>query len=104
MVCKKDRKKSGWVTPKAIISKKEMIENDLFLEDFYDDWCDYRDGVRDWFSDFKLIKKIHLDENIFGELVQKRLKMNKKQKKLLIRRKIKKGDMYTKKHFVPTSK
>jgi len=89
MVSKKDRRKSGWVSPKAIISKKEMLENDLFLHDFYDDWEDYRDGMRNWFKDFKLIKEISLREGTFGELVKKRLRMNNKQKKLLKIRKIK---------------
>ncbi len=95
MVSKKDRRKSGWITPRPVISKKEMIENDLFLQDFYDDWDNYRDGMRDWFSDFKLIKKFHKKNNPFKELVEKRLKMNKKQEKLLIRRKRMKFSNYS---------
>ena len=90
MVTKKDRRHSGWISPRLVISKKEMLENDLFLEDFYDDWEDYRDGMRDWFKDFKLIKNIHINKMKFKELVDKRLKMNHKQKKLLMRRRIKK--------------
>ena len=90
MVSKKDRRHSGWVTPRMVISKKEMIENDLFLEDFYDDWKDYRDGMRDWFSDFKLIKNIHRKKP-FDKLLEKRVRMNKKQEKLLVRRKKKKS-------------
>ncbi|MFA4887869.1 MAG: hypothetical protein WC595_06685 [Candidatus Nanoarchaeia archaeon] len=90
MVSKKDRRHSGWVTPRMVISKKEMIEHDLFLEDFYDDWEDYRDGMRDWFSDFKLIKNIH-GKKPFDKLLEKRVRMNKKQEKLLVRRKKKKS-------------
>ena len=60
MVSKKDRKKSGYVTPRLTISKKELIENDLFVNPHYSDWDDIRDGFRDWYSDFKTIKNIDL--------------------------------------------
>ncbi len=46
---KKDRKRSGWVTPK--ISQKgkfsEMIANAEEPTPFYDEWFNYRDGFRD---------------------------------------------------------
>ncbi len=94
MVTRKDKRKSGYITPRATISKKNLMKNDLdvFIIPFYDDWCDCRDGFRDWFRDFKKIKKIHRQERkcFNEELVEKRIKMNLKQKKLLIRRKIKK--------------
>jgi len=89
MVSKKDRRNSGYVTPNLTISKKELIENDLFLNPFYDDWCDWRDGMRDWFRDFKLIKRIPWKTSGFYNLKmwKKRMQMNKKQKRLLNRRK-----------------
>ncbi len=85
MVTKKDRRHSGYVSPPATVSKRELIENDLFIDDFYDDWRDYRDGFRDWFRDFKKIKNIKGRK--WGHSVEKRIRMNKKQKKLLRRRK-----------------
>ncbi len=85
MVTKKDRRHSGYVTPQATISKEELIKNDLFIDDFYDDWEDYRDGFRDWFRDFKKIKNIK--DKKWSPCIEKRIQMNKKQKKLLLRRK-----------------
>jgi len=89
MIRKKWKRKSGYVSSKLVISEKEMIENELFLDKFYSDWDDWRDGFRDWFGDAKLIKKIHYKEN-WKERVEKRLMWNKKQKKLIQRRKIRK--------------
>ncbi len=89
MARKRWKRKSGYVTPGLVIPKKALQEYDLFLHPFYDDWEDWRDGFRDWFKDFKTIKKIHpkrykhLDEAI----VEKRLRMNKKQERLCKRRK-----------------
>ena len=61
------------------------------MVNFNDNWMDYRDGMRDWFSDFKKIKKINLGITWFREgLYEKRIKMNLKQKKLLKRRKARK--------------
>ncbi|MBS3171798.1 hypothetical protein J4449_04265 [Candidatus Woesearchaeota archaeon] len=92
MVTKKDRRHNGYVSPRATISFKDIIKYDLFINDFYDDWEDYRDGFRDWFGDFKLIKKIKLSQFSHNpELATKRLKMNKKQKILLRRRKLRKN-------------
>lgn len=94
MVSKKDKRRSGYVTPVATVSRKELLENDLVIEPFYDDWKDYRDGMRDWFRDFKLIR-----ENVWGrwwcqELADKRNRMNNKQKKLLQRRKARKSKLF----------
>jgi len=85
MVTRKDRRHSGYVTPQATISKKDLIENDLFIDDFYDDWEDYRDGLRDWFRDFKKIKRVK--DKHWNHLFDKRIRMNMKQQKLLRRRK-----------------
>ena len=89
MVTKKDRLHSGYVTPKLVIPKKEFIKENLFLNPLYDEWENYRDGFRDWYSDFKLIKKISGRSYGFNkELYEKRIYMNKKQKMLLKRRKV----------------
>jgi hypothetical protein len=88
MVTRKDRRQNGYVTPRATISQKELIENGLFIDDFYDDWEDYRDGFREWFRDFKKIKNIK--DNKWSSLIGKRIRMNKKQEKLLLRRKARK--------------
>ncbi|MBI2661549.1 hypothetical protein HYX09_04790 [Candidatus Woesearchaeota archaeon] len=89
MVTKKDRRGNGYVTPHLTIPKKAVKKYDFFLNQFYDDWADYRDGFRDWFRDFKKIKNIHRNKGrCFNEgLAEKRIQMNLKQEKLLKRRK-----------------
>jgi len=95
MVRKRWKRKSGYVTPQPTISFKEMVEESFFINPIYDDWIDYRDGFRDWFSDFKLIKRIHSQRNIYHpELVDKRIQMNKTQKKLIQRRKARKYSFF----------
>ena len=74
------------------ISKKSLIENDLFIDSFYDEWSNYRDGFRDWFRDFKKIKKIDIAYRKFNDqLYNKRLRMNMKQKRLSKIRKTRKS-------------
>ncbi|MBI4145450.1 hypothetical protein HY493_04575 [Candidatus Woesearchaeota archaeon] len=92
MVTKKDRRHSGYVTPDAMISKKELERNHLVVEPFYDDWSDYRDGARDWSRDFKKIKKFNyaVKRSLYGHLAEKRMRMNKKQSRLLRIRKARK--------------
>ncbi len=87
MVNRKDRRHSGYFTPIATISKKELIDNNIFINPIYDDWKNYKDGFRDWFRDFKKIKKI--GNKFRSKLYLKRIQMNKKQKKLLSRRRAK---------------
>jgi len=88
MVTKKDKRHSGYITPAAIVSKKDLEKYNLVIDRFYDDWLNYRDGFRDWFRDFKLIKRIggKIKCRMYPELIEKRLRMNLKQKKLLKRR------------------
>jgi hypothetical protein len=81
---RKDRRHSGYVGPESTVSKKDLIKYNLFIDEFYDDWNDYRDSFRDWYRDFKMIKNIK-DRKDSKEL-RIRLKMNKKQEKLLKRR------------------
>lgn len=94
MVRKKWKRKSGYTIPSLTISKRDLLENNLSLNPSYDDWSDWRDGFRDWFSDFKTIKKInfHKAKHLDDKLVQKRITMNQKQKRLLNRRKVMKID------------
>ena len=89
---KRWKRKSGYVTPDLTISKKDLIKHDLFVYPFYDDWFDWRDGFRDFINDYKKIKKIHKTKGKYlsKELIKKRILMNKKQKKLLKRRRARK--------------
>ena len=87
MVTQKDRRHSGYVTPRATVSKSDLIDNGLVIDPVYDDWLDYRDGFRDWFRDYKRIKNAKNKNR--HHLFQKRLRMNQKQKVLLQRRKVK---------------
>lgn len=96
MVTQKDRRKNGYSTPLATVSRKALVENDLFINPIYNDWDDYRDGFRDWFRDFKKIKKIGCCRKHYGEIYDKRIRMNKKQKRLLRIRKTRKGLMMQK--------
>ena len=91
MVRTKARRKSGYITPQLTISKKELVIQNLFLNEFYDDWEDWRDGFRDWYKDFKTIKNITVEKKkVYGEKYDKRMRMNEKQKNLLCRRKLRK--------------
>ena len=91
MATKKDRRQNGYSTPWATVSRKALIENGLFIDYAYNDWDDYRDGFRDWFSDFKKIKKIDIGyRKVYDESYDKRIRMNLKQKRLLERRKARK--------------
>ncbi len=89
MVRKRWKRKSGYVTPQPMISLKELVQYDFFLNPFYDDWVDWRDGFRDWYKDFKTIKKTtfrYWDK----ERVKRRTAMNEKQERLLKRREARK--------------
>ena len=91
MVSKKDRRHSGYISPENTVSKKDLIEYNLFIDDFYDDWVNYRDGFRDWYRDSKTIKNVRKRSNSnFQEPLDKRIRMNKKQEKLILRRKLRK--------------
>ena len=81
---KKNRRHSGYRIPNATVSKKDIIKYDLFIDPFYDDWRDYRDGLRDWISDFKKIKRF-VPRWVSEEFRIKRIRMNTKQKYLLRR-------------------
>ncbi len=91
MARKRWKRKSGYFTPQPTISFKEIIREGFFINPVYGDWVDYRDGARDWYRDFKTIKKIgSKNEHRYDESVWKRIKMNLKQKRLILRRKARK--------------
>ena len=93
MANNKVRRQSGYYTPKPTISKKELIENDLFVNEEYNEWRNFRDGFRNWFDDSKTIKKIQRYLPFFKGR-EKKIKMNEKQKKLLKRRKTRKNKRF----------
>lgn len=101
MVSRKRRRHSGRVTPRSDVPKKLLKKHNLFIDPFYNEWANYRDGFRDWIRDFKLIKDIKLKRSTYfnEDLVRKRILMNKKQQRLLIRRKKIKGKELLKKRF-----
>lgn len=89
----KIRKNSGYYTPQLVISKKQLIQEHLFVNPVYNEWLNYRDGFRNWFRDNKLIKKIERLRFRYFDFFEKTIIMNKKQKKLLNRRKLKKSEI-----------
>ena len=86
----KIRRHSGRITPETTIKgkKKEIIDDCLDPQEFWDDWEDYRDGQRDYIRDGKKIKR--LDKKL---LPPERIALNKKNKILLRRRKKKNEKM-----------
>ncbi len=89
MVTRKERRKSGYYTPQATVSRKSLIENDLVVDTIYDDWSNFRDGCRNWFRDFKKIKKVCTKFN--KQLYEKRMRMNVKQRRMVMIRKARKS-------------
>ena len=96
MVSKKCRRQSGYVTPNLIIPLKYFEKEGLVLDSYYDEWCNWRDGLRDWYSDFKKIKKINVKviSSFDEDLVNKRISMNLKQKRFVRIRKARKTNLY----------
>lgn len=90
MVSLKDRRQSGRYTPKATIPPKELLAEGIEIPIEYDDWEDWRDGMRDHYRDGKMIKKIPPKRyNVTGQA--KRELLNKKQELLLKRRNVRRG-------------
>jgi len=88
MVSLKDRRNSGKYTPTTNISRKELIQNNIEIPIEYDDWQDHRDGMRDWYRDGKMIKKVQIKYHRWNSDYDiKRAALNNKQEKLLQRRK-----------------
>jgi hypothetical protein len=86
MTSAKDRRHDGWVSPTSTVKQKyHDTSNDVELEptDFYDEWTSQRDGQRDIINDNKKIKNIPKQKLRFYNSAEKRIKMNRKQKRLL---------------------
>lgn len=89
---KKQRRHSGWVYPDSTIraKHKEIIDECLEPQSFWDDWQDTRDGMRNWHGDRSKIKrKLHTSLNFCEECDKLKIN-NKKLKKLIRRRKVRK--------------
>ena len=84
----KDRRRSGWYSPHPNIKLKELKENDLVIDEQYDPWKDYKDGMNDRLTDKKKIKE--LKSPWWIKKHPERVIANKKQKRLLKIRKAKK--------------
>lgn len=86
---KKERRHSGRVTPRTTLQMKyaSLLEGALEPQEFWNDWRDYRDGLRGCKDRTKIRsnKAWWLEEEI--------KKYNKKNKQLLRRRKIRKKSL-----------
>lgn len=114
---KKLRRHSGWVIPNSTIHmpKKWIIDHCLEPQPYWDDWVERRDGMRDYLSDWKKIKnvehKCHCpDRDLFEReglvlrlmglipylcsVCDLRIRMNRKQKKLLEIRRARKTERF----------
>lgn len=49
MKSKKIRRRSGRKYPRCNIPQRILDEEGLVIESYWDDWCDWRDGMRDRF-------------------------------------------------------
>ena len=100
MASRKDKKHSGWVTPRT--SKKggmkysEIIEEGLEPQDFYDEWASWKDGFRNWYVDASRFKK-GMNKKKYNSYIKEWAKPNRINKKLMkelmIRKAIKKKKM-----------
>ena len=70
------------------------IENYTPLLVYWSDWYDYRDGMRNWFSDKTKIKHPKKFYYFESDLYPETIRYNNKNKLLLLRRKAKKLGRY----------
>ena len=89
---KKKRRHDGYSTPIATIPIYELKnpKSDIFINEYYDDWENYRDGFRNIYEDYKSLKRLPIRYLERTESGQIRLKMNDKIKRQLQIRKAKK--------------
>ena len=86
---KKDKRHSGWVTPRPTIPLKVLHAEDLFIDKFYDDWEDYRDGQRNITGDRTKFKKnsilrkmiTWMDDNTINMLRRNNMKLKRHLKR-----------------------
>ena len=91
MVNRKIRKHSGRYTPKIPLKMKisEMIANAEEPLEVYDDWKDYRDGIRINFDKTQL----RSERVNYGKEVIEIRNLNNKIKKLILLRKLKQNKL-----------
>ena len=82
MISRKTRRHSGRVSPDLTVPKKELVKNDLFVDDHYDEWANFRDGQREFYKDNSKIKKIKRNFRNGNNIIEKITKNNKKLKRL----------------------
>ncbi|HIG96481.1 TPA: hypothetical protein HA249_06385 [Candidatus Woesearchaeota archaeon] len=84
---KKDRRHSGRVTPRTTLELKyqEIIQQVLEPQEYWDDWLDYRDGLR-YCKDRTKIRHIPLRDDQDNVIAR----YNAKNKRLVRRRKLRK--------------
>lgn len=88
MVNKKKRRHSGRYTPNLTIPIKALLEEDLFLNEEYDDWDNYRDSWRKLgYDNTKITKNV---KYIFLRYNTKFHERMQKQKIFLQRRRMRK--------------
>ncbi len=85
----KDRRRSGWVTPRLTTKNKhkEIVTECLEPQPFYDDWFNYRDGQRNWRKDRTKIKPWSLiKQNDDKELMRNNFKLQKLLKRRIAKK------------------
>ena len=85
----KDRRHSGWVTPRLTTKNKhkEIVAECLEPQPFYDDWNNYRDSFRDWRRDRTKIKPWSLiKQNDDKELMRNNFKLQKLLKRRIAKK------------------
>lgn len=85
----KDRRHSGWVTPRLTTKAKHkhIVDECLEPQPFYDEWFNYRDGMRNWRRDRTKIKPwclIHEHNDI--ELKRNNFKLRRLLKRRIARK------------------
>ena len=78
----KQRRRSGYVTPHLTVHCSREFLNwwGIDPQPYWDDWVDWRDGLRDWFGDNKKIKKLSPHQGLCYDNMFKRLYYNQKNK------------------------
>jgi len=92
MATKRDRRHNGYVTPDTCVAPGLLMKYglDQLIVPYYDDWEDYRDGQRNRWKDGSQLKR---GEFFFRhcscEACAKRLKLNRKIRRMEFIRRIK---------------
>ncbi|MDD9953599.1 MAG: hypothetical protein OXR66_04635 [Candidatus Woesearchaeota archaeon] len=80
----KNKRRSGWITAVSTIKRKwkEIINEALEPEKFYDEWENYRDGLR-WNRDKTQLRSKHsyMAKHLDVERYNKKIKQHEKRRK-----------------------